>query len=330
MSVPTSFEITPFPRELIPQAAALFVENFKKQRKAVPALPDRMEDPNLLAEMLGKFLTGQPSVAAVMDGELMGYMGGYRIERFRGAAWKAAYCPEWGHAAVEMRKSGLTKSGIYRAMYRAMLAGWAGDGCRANAISVLAADTTALQVLFWSGFGMLVVDAVRPIQPFPAVPPTGLTIRKALPADAETLAELEAEHSRHYVAAPVFMVPSEASDAEEFTEFIRNPKNSAWLALDGSEPAGYMRFEGSSFGAAAFVGADTTVANTGAFVRPAYRGQKVAPTILSAALQDYASQGFLRCSVDFESINPEAAEFWPKYFEPVTYSLMRVPENLPG
>jgi len=49
--------------------------------------------------------------------------------------------------------------------------------------------------------------------------------------------------------------------------------------------------------------------------------------LLRAALEDHRARGFRRCAVDFESFNPEAAAFWPRFFQPVCYSLMRIPER---
>jgi len=48
--------------------------------------------------------------------------------------------------------------------------------------------------------------------------------------------------------------------------------------------------------------------------------------MLDAASRHYEALGFEHCSVDFESINPEAAHFWMKYFEPVCISVNRNPE----
>jgi GNAT superfamily N-acetyltransferase len=122
------------------------------------------------------------------------------------------------------------------------------------------------------------------------------------------------------------MVPQQHSDAAGFADLLSHPKNSVWLAMQ-DEPMGFMRFEGSSDGAADVVSADTTVAITGAYIRPAYRGRRAAASLLDAALRYYAQQGAERCAVDFESFNPEAAAFWMRYFEPVCLSLLRVPES---
>jgi GNAT superfamily N-acetyltransferase len=122
------------------------------------------------------------------------------------------------------------------------------------------------------------------------------------------------------------MAAFEADDAAAFATFLEQSRNSVWLALSDGEEAAYMRFEERSFGAASIVGSERTVAITGAFTRPEHRGKGAAVALLDAALRDYASRGFTCCSVDFESFNPEAAAFWMKYFEPVCFSMLRVPE----
>jgi ribosomal protein S18 acetylase RimI-like enzyme len=316
-------EVIEFRKEFLSQAAALFCANFRALRQAVPVLPDSMEAESLVAGKLEKLMAASHGVAALEDGHLLGYLGWFLIPNFRDTGRKAALCPEWGHAALAGRKAA-----IYRALYRAASTQWAAAGCQTHALSLLANDTEAEKVWFWSGFGLLVVDAVRPLTGLGIEILLGLEIRKAALADVPELVELEAEHWCHYAQPPVFMASSAGGDAAEFTDLLQNPHNSVWLALDGGQLAGYIRFEGSSFGAADIVGAETTVAITGAYVRPAYRGHKAAVAMLDAALNDYAARGFERCSVDFESLNPEAATFWPRYFEPVCYSLMRVPEKI--
>jgi GNAT superfamily N-acetyltransferase len=93
---------------------------------------------------------------------------------------------------------------------------------------------------------------------------------------------------------------------------------------------GYLRLEGSSDGATELVKDEPgrTIAITGAYMRLAYRGRGAAAALLDAALRDLAGAGVVRCSVDFESFNPEAASFWMKYFTPVVLSVMRVPERV--
>lgn len=315
--------IIPFNSQYIPLAAGLFIEKFKQQRRSVPILLDLMEDP---ANVTGKleWLMGQcPGVAAFEDGKLVGYLGWILIDDFRGTQRRGALVPEWGHAAA-----GENQVVIYRALYRAAAAYWVQAGVQVHAITLLACDHGAVNTWFWNGFGLTVVDAVRPMEKLVGHTLSGgLEVRKADLTDVETLALLEAEHWRHYAEPPTLMVSQVPDSAEDFVRFLSEPVNSAWLAFQNGSPAGYMRFEAQIDGAAAVVEGPGVAGITGAFVRPQHRGRGLATALLDAAQRDYAAQGFTCCVVDFESFNPEAASFWMRYFEPVTLSVIRVPER---
>ncbi len=312
-------EITGYKPDYLPDMAALFVQNFKTLRQSVPHLPDALEAPDQVVALLRDRLGSCPGVVVLEAGRLTGYMLWYIVDAFRGTERIGAYIPEWGHAAVDAT--------VYRAMYRAAAIHWREAGCGVHAISLLAHDDAGVRTWFWNGFGLAVVDAIRSIQPLDFPPPPGIEIRKATAADIDALAALEVEHAQHYADPPIQMAAYEPKDAAALEAFISEPHNSLWLALDGQTYAGYMRFEPNGDGAVAIVDAPDQIANTGAFVRPAYRGRRTAPALLDAALRDYAAQGFARCSVDFESFNPEAANFWLRYFSPVCFSLTRIPER---
>jgi ribosomal protein S18 acetylase RimI-like enzyme len=312
-------EITTFKPQYLPEMAALFVRNFEMLRQSITILPDLMAQPERVVTMLRDWLADCPGVVALDGGKVVGYIGWFVVDGFRETERRGAYVPEWGHAAVEPT--------IYRAMYRAAAERWLEAGCQVHAITLLAHDDPAAKAWFWNGFGLTVVDAIRSIRPLEIALPTDIHVRKAGLSDIDALCALEIEHARHYTEPPIQMSAYEPQHAAALAAFLSEPHNSLWLALDGEAVMGYMRFEPNSHGAVAIVDAPDKVANTGAFVRPAYRGRRAAPALLDAALRDYAAQGFTRCSVDFESFNPEAANFWLRYFEPVCLSLTRIPER---
>jgi GNAT superfamily N-acetyltransferase len=307
-------EILPFQKDHLADAAALFIQNFVRLRQQIPILPDHMTDPASVMPKLDWLITKYPSVVALDKGRLVGYLGAMFLDHFRGTDRRAAYSPEWGHAALAG-----SKPDIYRSLYRAASAHW--SGCQVHAITLLSHDSETEKTWFWNGFGLTVVDAIRSMAPIQNA--TSLTIRRATLDDVAILVTLEAEHWQHYSQPPVFMAASHAADAEAITELIEH--HSAWLAFQGNDPVGYMRFEEAE---TAVLESDTTIANTGAYIRPAYRGQRVAVALLNAALLHYTERGFERCAVDFESFNPEAATFWLKHFEPVCLSVLRVPERI--
>ncbi len=322
-------EILPFQKKDIPAAAALFIAGFKNLRQKLPMLPDRMENPAIVSGLLDRLLAHSAAVAAYEGDRLLGYLGWWLVDGFRGSARKAGYVPEWAHAAVDENKPA-----VIRALYRRAAGAWAKEGCDTHAITLLASDSQATETWFWNGFGMTVVDAVRATHPLnpgaetaAAIPP-GFVLRKAAPEDAECLAVLESEHTHHYEQSPVFMVPFSPIDAGEFRRYLAQPDKHAWLVLNGKEPAGYIRFEAKSDGAAEIVTGPGSTACTAAYVRTAYRGRGLSSALLEASQAYFSSQGFHCCSVDFESFNPEAAAFWMRYFEPACFSLVRVPEKI--
>ena len=142
------------------EAAALFVQGFERQRRATPALPDRLEHAGEVTSLLDYLFRLRPGAIAVEDDRVVGYLGWFIVDRFRKTARQGAYVPEWGHAAIDDHKPA-----IYRALYRAAAEQWSAAGCGVHAITLLAHDQVAQQAWFWNGFGLTVVDAVRPMQP---------------------------------------------------------------------------------------------------------------------------------------------------------------------
>jgi GNAT superfamily N-acetyltransferase len=313
-------ETVPFAATHIPAAAAMFAARLRALRTAVPALATRLADEAVLTTLL-EGMVGH-GWAALEDSRLVGYLASwYPIEHFRGANRAGAYAPEWAHGAAWDRALV-----IYRALYRAASAQWAEAGCGVHAITLLADDAEGTDAWFRHGFGLTVVDAVRPCIPIEVAPREGMTVRAATLPDANTLAFLDSEHVRHYEAPPVFMAPPAVFTPRRWREWLMRPGNTAWLAEDAGGPCGFIRFDANDYdGVEALNGLGAVLIN-GAYVRPACRGRGAAPALLDAALRHYAAQGYTACNVNFESFNPEAAAFWPRYFTPVCNSLTRAPE----
>jgi GNAT superfamily N-acetyltransferase len=318
----------------IPQAAELFAASYRRLQAAVPGLPERMCDP-AAAERSLRWLDGrQPGLAAVDDqGRLLGYLNWLILDNFRNTPHRAALALEWSWGVTE---DAPLRSTLAR-LYRAACEDWCRQGVTTHAVSLLADDAAAREAWFWHGFGLLVVDGARPVSQALRLPPlaAGVLLRQAGPADLALLAEIEAEHWQHYSQPPTLMAPTAPDGVPEFAELLATPPNSAWLAFKDGRLAGYLRLQAIINGGAAILNSEQTIGITGAYVRPAYRGLGLAPALVEAARAHYAAQtlpngapAFTCYAVDFESINPEAAAFWPKYFTPVTFSLVRVPERI--
>jgi len=316
-----AFEITPFRSDDIPAAAALFAGDMVALLRSAPVLAPELSNRETVAALLANLGKRSSGLAARLNGRLVGYFGWYILPDFRGAGQLAAYVPEWAHSSQAE-----DQSRIYQALYSDASRLWTDQGCQVHAITQLAHNEAERDLWFWNGFGLLVVDAVRPMEPLEGSSSTPLTIRKADLGDAEILHTLDIEHRQHYIQPPILMAPREVTSPEAFAEFIHRPENAVWMACDGLEPVGFIRFDAYEVEAARLLEGEGMAFISGAYVRPAYRQQGAARAMLNAALVDFAARGYRRCVLDFESFNPQARSFWLRYFQPVAYSLMRIPE----
>ncbi|HWQ45703.1 MAG TPA: GNAT family N-acetyltransferase, partial [Longilinea sp.] len=307
----------------VPAAADLFITRFKHLRKNATSLPETFCNPAVVWNVLSDLLGTCPMLGAWEGEKMIGYLGWYIALNFRGTKRTAAYCPEWAHTALP----GLEDK-AYRALYSEASMVWEKAGCEAHAITVLADQADTVKAWFWRGFGMLVVDGVRSIQRVGSTLPLGSDVRKATEKDVPALASLELAHSRHYSSPPVHMAAYTPRKEEDILAALQQADKSYWLALAGGEAAAFVRFEVGDEDRARVVRADDMVAVTGAFTLPKWRGKKFMATLLDAGLAEFAAKGYKHCCVDYEAINPEASAFWPRYFTPVCYSLLRIPESI--
>lgn len=317
------------PDEHLPGAVAVFTSGLRALRRRVPALPVSFTGPQAARELLGGFLTPERALVALEGGQLVGYLGWAEYDTFRGVPRRAAASPEYGHGARRYRAVE-----IQRALYRAASARWWATGCGIYCVTDLAGNPGLERVWFESGFGMLVQDALRPLGPAAALaglpmtsPTAGLVARRAAIADIPVLARLDAEHCRHYADPPVLMMPLTPQTEDDLARFLAHEPNSIWLAEIEGRAQGFLRFEPESHGAARISRGPGTISITGAFMRPAWRARGAATAMLAGAIADYTRRGFERMAVDYETINPEAMAFWPRYFKVVATSYLRVPER---
>jgi hypothetical protein len=80
-----TLRIQPFESAHLDAAVRLFTSSYQGLRHAVPLMPAQYEDPRVVRPLLAA-LAEQPMVAAVADGQVVGYLGGLQIPEFKGRA----------------------------------------------------------------------------------------------------------------------------------------------------------------------------------------------------------------------------------------------------
>lgn len=306
-----SLKIIPMCEQHLAGAGALLAASYRTLRETVPSLSPAYEQADAFLPPLRKLIGGSPGVVALRDGQVAGFMAGIVIPEFMGK--RAAYSPEWAHAAP-----GTDSRLLYEEMYAYLSAQWVADGCHLHAFTLMASAAEAISALQWSGFGLVNVDAVRDLTPVEGGTAT-VNIRQATMSDLGTVTEL-AQALIHHIAAPPVFWPQRARD---YSEWLTQPGSAVWLACDGDHPLGMVGVRPDNPDGLLVLADVKTVHIRAAFTAAPARGSGITTALLNHALQWARASGYERCHVDFETANRVAARFWLKRFQPVAYSLVR-------
>jgi GNAT superfamily N-acetyltransferase len=296
--------------------AALLVSNrYQGLRRQVSSLPSRYAEVGTLLGLLHEIIDAGPGVAAIRDGRLVGFLSSWLIPSFRGR--RSALSPEWGNGAdlEDSRR-------IYEALYAHLSASWVADGYVTHLISLLANDRDGISAWNWLGFGLIAADAVRDLRPAPG-PGSDVDIRRGGPQHLEQVLALDAALHRYLASPPIFLIEEEEDDRAYYQRELQNPDRAIWLAYDGADAVAYLEIGPASRDASTIIVDDKTASITGAFTREQARGRGIGTALLNRAVEWARSHGYGRCAVDFEPMNPLAARFWLRYFQPVCYALAR-------
>jgi GNAT superfamily N-acetyltransferase len=298
-------------------AAGLFAAGYARQRASMPILPAALLDPAETAPLLRRAIGRGPSAAAFRGDELVGYLIGLPVQGLRGAG-TSVHVPEWAHGCA-----GPDRMATFEALYAALSARWLERGWLVQCISILAGDPELERTLVWLGFGLFVIDAVRGLQPEPAViAPSAVTVEQAGAGDLDELANLAAGEEAHYAAAPTFLHRDEAPRAR-MARALDTPGELVWVAREASRILSYMHVRPPHADVCRALQGPRTLAIGGAFTLPGARRRGLARALLAAIAEWARSAGYERLAVDFESANLPARRFWMESFAPVCLSFER-------
>jgi GNAT superfamily N-acetyltransferase len=306
-------EIVPFEREHVAGAAVLAATHVSMLRQRLALVPERWTEPDAYVERLERLIEGGSAAVALEGGSLVGYLGGFGWER---AGLSNVHSPEWanvsvGERAVEVRQQ----------LYAVLAERWLAEGRTVHYIGLLPHDSAAFEALGWLGFGHSNVDGLRSVAPVPPGPP--IDVRPARPADAHAVLELHLGLRDHLASTPVFLALEEPMSVADMAARLSRDNEVTLLASDERGPVAFLQIGPASNDASTIIRDEGTASITGAFTRPDRRGDGVATTLLNTALEWAREQGYVRCSVDWESANLLATQFWMRYFDLVGISVRR-------
>jgi len=309
-------EIRSLSEAYLEDAAELVCGRVARLRQDVPELPAAYESTAAILPLLQDLVEEeQAGAAAFRNGRLAGFLAAWHVPSLHGVP--SIFSPEWAHAAHDEQPAR-----VYQALYRHLARSWVDDGYGTHFISLLPDEVDALRLWSWLGFGLFEIDAVRGLEPLPE-PGIDVVIREAHAGDLQVVHALDQALWQHVRSAPVYL-PIEAKEPEFLRQWIEDPQMHVLLAFAGDTPAAYLCIGPPNPDVCTLIFDPGTASIYRAYTTLIARRQGVASGLLQQALAVSRGQGYVRCAVDYESANPEAAGFWPRYFKPACYTLQRV------
>lgn len=286
--------------------------NYDHAKKSIPELPAIHKIPNLES-----YAANGLGVAAFEGGRMTGFLGCVLPfdNTFRSTDVRGIFSPMGAHGATLENRSK-----IYAAMYQAAAAKWVKAGAVSHAICLYAHDEELQCQFYRCGFGLRCIDAIRPMESIRCAPRLDYEYAE-LPRDACHLVyPLDLLLYSHYRKSPFFMNRTPETP-EEFLESSRQEQARYFVAKKDGAVCAFLRITATG---ETFISEGSTYRHiTGAYCLPEHRGKDVYQNLLNFTIAALKAEGITRLGVDYESINPTAEGFWPKYFTTYTHGVVR-------
>jgi len=314
--------IEPFAQKHIEDAAKLFISSYKNQRENMGCLPVNYEKLETITRLLEGILETHPGVVAISDSKLVGYQTGFaKIPYFKGISM-GVYVPEWAHSA----ENGPGKEKVFQSMYDTISRNWVCEGCFTHAVTFFASDTPLRDLLYWSGFGLLVVDAIRAIDQGDLNNNDELVseivIRNTNDDDLGELTRLDSELVTYLSRSPTFLFAERNEEPETAKAFLGENSISV-VAEQDHRVLACIRGTGQKENSCTIVQDTSVMGIDFAYTDPSVRGTGLGRRILGEILEWGKSKQKTGCAVDFESANVLGRAFWLKHFRAVCFSAIR-------
>ena len=297
----------------VPAAMDLALRCYEEERRHAPALPERAA-----ALDLAPFAANGLGAAALQDGALVGFLCAVPpFERaFRSTNAIGVFSPMGANGARPENRGR-----IYAALYQYAARKWVRAGAVSHGICLYAHDEAAQRQLYYYGFGLRCMDAVRLAEPLGCPAPEGCEYGELPPEAFPLVYPLNRRMYESFRESPFFMRRTPLGSLEEFCRDLRGEGRRCFGARCSGTLCAYLTLEpaGETF----VVGGPEYPNISGAFCLPEYRGTGLYAGLLDHVLRAMGAEGCTRLGTDFESFNPAGHGFWRKYFQIYTHSVVR-------
>lgn len=317
-------EILPFTSEMIPAAAKLLAERHQQNRRQLPLLPVRFEDPQVAVRAIEGLWKEKRKggYAAFCNGTMQAYLLGETTTNPWGRAGYI-YLPGYALAGGESPR-------LLQDLYTVLGNDWVRKGCFDHYAYISALDIDGIAALFDLGFGKERVDALLDLRSLAiqdVEQPAGLTIRKAGPGDNEYLGSLSNTIFRALAQPPNWhpTVPEDWDELREgWSELADDREWTVWLALENDRALGMIGFRPEQEEDTQLLVPPRTVYLSVAATKPEARGRGISTHLTWLGLSQAQKDGYEVCYTNWISPNFLASRFWPRFgFQDAAYRLAK-------
>ena len=324
-------EYIPFTESMLPDAGRLLAGRHLRNRKNLPLLPARFEDPQVAVKAVqalwGKKLKN--GFAAFRDGRMIAYLIGENMTSPWGRCGYV-YLPGYALARDE-------SPSVIQDLYSLLGESWVKRGCFDHYLYISAADSNVISALFDLGFGKERVDALLDFSTLdiPQVEePPGVTIRQAGAGDNAHLGNLSNVIFGALSDAPHWhpTVPEDWDELREgWSELADNEEWTVWLALENDQRSspvdktlGMVGFRPEEEDDTQMLASPRTMYLSVAATKPPARGRGVSTALTWHGLEKARRDGFEICYTNWISPNLLASRFWPRFgFKDAAYRVSK-------
>jgi GNAT superfamily N-acetyltransferase len=319
-----AIKLSPFTGEMIQDAGRVLARRHQCDRKRLPLLPARFEDPQVATKAVEilwheKHRNG---FAAFRGKEMVAYLIGQTSSDPWGRSGYV-YLPGYGLGEGE-------NPAVLQDLYTLLGEDWVRNGNFNHYLYVSAADEQFVQAWFDLGFGKERIDALLDLRTL-SIPdveePSGVTIRKAGTGDNAHLGSLSNVIFRA-LAEPPSWHPTMPEDWDElragWSELADDKDWTVWLALEKDEALGTIGFCAEQETDTQMLTAAPTIYLSVAATQPRARGRGINTALTWHGLKQARSEDYEICHTNWISPNLLASRFWPRFgFQDVAYRLAK-------
>ncbi len=285
---------------------------YEAERMKTKELPEIIHTPDL-----GYFVKNAYAFGMIEGGKLIGYLCAYPLieDAFGTTGVKGTFIPLHAHGVI-----GNHRKKVYDLLYQGLAKRLVDDKIFSHAIALYAHDQEAIESFFTNGFGMRCMDAIRVIDASRAILPTSIEITELDRNDSASILALRNGLIGHLAHSPTFLNYPLMTE-QELMQSIERRDSRIFIARIENGIIAYIEVmeDGENF-----ITEEKGMLNIcGAYCLPEYRKSGMMRELLHVLENKVSQEGITSLGVDYESFNPNAREFWGKYFTPYTVSLVR-------